>query len=82
MRYENESIWLSQKLVTELFDVAVNTINYHLKEIYKSNELQEDGTIRNFRIVQTEGKRQVNRQVRSKAFSRRRSLKNPITVYS
>lgn len=63
VRYEDESIWLSQKLMSELFDVEVNTINYHLKEIYRSSEIQEDGTIRKFRIVQQEGKRQVNREV-------------------
>lgn len=63
VRYENETIWLSQKLMSELFDVEVNTINYHLKEIYKSGEIQEEPTIRKFRIVQTEGKRQVNREV-------------------
>ncbi len=63
VRYEDESIWLSQKLMAELFNVEVNTINYHLKEIYKSSEIQEDGTIRNFRIVQQEGKRQVNRDI-------------------
>ncbi len=62
-RYEDETIWLSQKLMAELFDVEVNTINYHLKEIYKSGEVQENRTIRNFRIVQTEGKRQVTREV-------------------
>ncbi len=63
VRYEEESIWLSQKLIAELFDVEVNTINYHLKEIYKSSEIQMQGTIRNFRIVQQEGKRQVNRDI-------------------
>ena len=63
VRYEDESIWLSQKLMAELFNVEVNTINYHLKEIYKSSEIQEDGTIRKFRIVQQEGKRQVNRDI-------------------
>jgi hypothetical protein len=63
VRYEDESIWLSQKLMAELFDVEVNTINYHLKEIYKSFEIQENGTVRKFRIVQQEGKRQVNRDI-------------------
>jgi len=63
VRYEDESIWLSQKLMAELFNVEVNTINYHLKEIYKSSEIQENGTIRKFRIVQQEGNRQVNRDV-------------------
>jgi hypothetical protein len=62
-RYEDETIWLSQKLMGELFQVETNTINYHLKEIYKSGEAEENRTIRNFRIVQTEGKRQVERNV-------------------
>ncbi len=62
-RYEDDTIWLSQKLIAELFAVEVNTINYHLKEIYKSNELDEKRTIRKFRIVQTEGKREVSREV-------------------
>lgn len=63
VRYEDETIWLSQKLIAELFDVEVNTINYHLKEIYKSGEIQEERTIRKFRIVQTEGSREVNREI-------------------
>ena len=62
-RYEDETIWLSQKLMSELFDVEVNTINYHLKELYKSGEIQEDSTIRKFRIVQQEGNRTINRDV-------------------
>ena len=62
-RYEDETIWLSQKLMGELFQVETNTINYHLKEIFKSGEADENRTIRNFRIVQTEGKRQVERNV-------------------
>lgn len=63
VRYEDETIWLSQKLMSELFDFEVNTINYHLKEIYKSGEIQEQATIRKFRIVQQEGNRTVNRDV-------------------
>lgn len=62
-RYEDETIWLTQKLMGELFEVGVNTINYHLKEIYKNSEIEENRTIRKFRIVQIEGKRQVERQV-------------------
>jgi len=62
-RYEDETIWLTQKLMGELFEVGTNTINYHLKEIFKSNEIDENRTIRKFRIVQTEGKRQVERGV-------------------
>ncbi len=50
-RYQDETIWLTQKLMAALFEVGVNTINYHLKEI------QEERTIRKFRIVQMEGKR-------------------------
>ncbi|CAK7054551.1 MAG: hypothetical protein DELT_01156 [Desulfovibrio sp.] len=53
-RYEDETVWLSQKLMAVLFAVSVPTINEHLKSIYKSEELQRDRTIRNFRIVQAE----------------------------
>ncbi len=62
-RYENETIWLTQKLMGELFEVGTNTINYHLKELFKTGEIEENRTIRNFRIVQIEGKRQVERNV-------------------
>ncbi len=62
-RYEDETVWLSQKLMATLFDVEVNTINYHLKEVYKSGEIEEKRTIRKFRIVQTEGQREVAREV-------------------
>ena len=55
-RYEDESIWLSQKLMAELFEVEVNTINYHLKEIFKAEELSENSVIRNFRITAADGK--------------------------
>ena len=55
-RYENETIWLSQKLMGKLFDVETNTINYHLKEIFKSGEAHEKSVIRNFRITATDGK--------------------------
>lgn len=61
VRLENESVWLSQKQMAELFQVGVNTINYHVGEIFESRELEAEATIRKFRIVQTEGKRQVNR---------------------
>ena len=62
VRIEDETVWLSQKLIAVLFEVEVNTINYHIKEILKSGE-QKGATIRNFRIVQIEGKRQVERDV-------------------
>lgn len=62
-RFENETLWLSQKLIAELFQIGVNTVNYHLKEIYEEGELAADRTIRSYRIVQTEGERQVSRDV-------------------
>lgn len=62
-RYADESIWLSQKLMAALFGVDVRTVSEHLKNIFESQELQQDGTIRKFRIVQTEGARQVSREV-------------------
>ncbi len=61
--YEDETFWLSQKRIAELFDVEIPTINYHLKEIFKSKELEEEATIRKFLIVQKEGKRDVSREV-------------------
>lgn len=45
---QDETVWLTQKMIAALFDVEVNTVYYHLKEIYKSGELQEARTIRNF----------------------------------
>ncbi|MDO8365234.1 MAG: virulence RhuM family protein [Saprospiraceae bacterium] len=60
---QEETVWLTQKMIAALFEVEVNTINYHLKEIFKSGELEELATIRNFRIVQIEGKREVSRNV-------------------
>lgn len=62
-RYEDETVWLSQKLMAELFAVSVPTINEHLKNIYETGELVREATIRNFRIVQAEGGRNVSRQV-------------------
>ena len=59
MHYENGNIWLTQKMMATLYDVDVRTINEHIKKIYSDSELEEDATIRNFRIVQTEGSRQV-----------------------
>ncbi len=63
VQYEDGSFWLSQKRMAELFGVEVPTINYHLKEIYNSGELTEGATIRKIRIVQTEGKRDVEREL-------------------
>lgn len=63
MRYEDENIWLTQKMMATLYDVSVPTINEHIKKIFSDMELVEDSTIRNFRIVQTEGARQVKREI-------------------
>lgn len=63
MRYEDENIWLTQKMMAALYDVGLPTINEHIKKIYADGELTEAATIRKFRIVQTEGVRQVNREV-------------------
>lgn len=59
---QDETIFLTQKAMAELFGVEVNTINYHLKEIYSTGELKEDSTIRKIRTVQKEGNRQVERE--------------------
>ncbi|SCJ78497.1 Virulence protein [uncultured Eubacterium sp.] len=63
MRYEDENIWLTQKMMAQLYDVSLPTVNEHIKKIYDDGELAEKATIRKFRIVQTEGSRQVNREV-------------------
>ncbi len=63
MRYEDENIWLTQKMMAVLYEVDVRTINEHIQKIYKDNELDETATIRNFRIVQNEGNRQVSRTI-------------------
>ena len=63
MRYEDENIWLSQKMMAALYDVDVRTINEHIKKIYADSELTPEATIRKFRIVQTEGERQVQRTI-------------------
>lgn len=64
MRYEDENIWLTQKMMSALYDVDVRTINEHIQKIYEDGELTEEATIRNFRIVQTEGSRQVTRDTK------------------
>ena len=56
MRYEDENIWLTQKMMAVLYDVDVRTVNYHIKKIFEDNELQENSVIRKFRITATDGK--------------------------
>lgn len=64
VRYQDENIWLTQKMMAELYGVSVPTINEHIKKIFADNELVEDSTIRNFRIVQNEGGRKTNRDTK------------------
>ena len=68
MRYEDENIWLIQKITATLYDVGLSTINEHIKKIYADGELEESATVRNFRIVQTEGSRQVTRDTNTIVF--------------
>lgn len=62
-RFEDETLWLSQKLMAELFDVEVPTVNEHLKTLFESGEIDPAATIRKFRIVRQEGKRRVARVI-------------------
>jgi len=64
MHYEDENIWLTQKMLATLYNVEVHTINEHISKIYTDSELVQEATIRNFRIVQTEGLRQVIREIK------------------
>ena len=61
--FEGEAFWLTQRRMADLFGVGVPTISHHLKEIYKSNELNELATVRKIRTVQTEGGREVERDL-------------------
>ncbi len=63
MRYEDENIWLTQKMMATLYDVTVPAVNQHLKRIYSDNEMTREATIKKYLIVQTEGNRQVKREV-------------------
>ncbi|HHB76462.1 MAG TPA: hypothetical protein ENK84_07950 [Desulfobulbus sp.] len=63
MRYEDENIWLTQKMMAALYDVSVPAINQHLRRIFADNELERKSTIKKFLIVQTEGSRKVRREV-------------------
>jgi hypothetical protein len=61
--FNDETFWLSQRQMAELFGVESHTINYHLKEIYKTGELEETATARKIRVVQKEGNRNVTRDL-------------------
>ncbi len=64
VRIEDENVWLTQKLIAELFKVDVRTVNEHLVNIYLEQELDENSTIRNFQIVQKEASREVSREIK------------------
>ena len=63
VRVEDETVWLTQKLIAVLFEVSVPTVSEHLANIYQQGELSQEATVRNFRIVQKEGNREVARNV-------------------
>ena len=63
VRYEDETVWLTQKMMAALFDVSIPAVNQHLTNIYNSGELQENSTIKKFLIVQKEGNREIKRDV-------------------
>jgi hypothetical protein len=63
VRLQDETVWLSQRLMADLFQVKVPTINEHIKNIYSEGELVPEGTIRKYRIVQKEGSRIVERLI-------------------
>ena len=63
MRYEDEDIWLTQKMMATLYDVSVSAINQHIKKVYEDHELESDSTIKKYLTVQNEGSRQVQREV-------------------
>jgi len=64
VRIEDENVWLTQKLIAELFNIDVRTVNEHLVNIYLERELDKNSTIRNFRIVQKEASREVARDMK------------------
>lgn len=63
MRYEDENLWLTQKMMATLYDVSVPAISQHLKRIYADNELAREATVKQYLMVQTEGDREVQRKV-------------------
>ncbi len=63
MRYEDENLWLTQKMMATLYDVSVPAISQHLKRIFEDNELEREATVKHYLTVQTEGEREVQRKV-------------------
>lgn len=64
IRYEGDTLWMNQAQISELFGISVQTVNHHLRNIYAEGELEETSTFRDFRIVRSEGERQVAREVK------------------
>ena len=73
MRYEDENIWLTQKMMATLYDVSVSAVNQHLKRILADNELAPGATVKKYLRVQTEGGREVRREVEHY------NLRSPVT---
>jgi hypothetical protein len=63
VRFENENVWLTQKVMAELFECSADNISLHLKNIYTEKELDAKATTEEFSVVQQEGKRQVKRRL-------------------
>ena len=63
VRFEEGTVWLTQKLIADLYQVPVPTVNEHLRGIYEDSELEPAPTIRKFRVVRTDGNRKVSRMV-------------------
>lgn len=63
MRYEDENLWLTQKMMATLYDVSVPAVSQHLKRIYADSELEREATVKQYLMVQTEGEREVQRKV-------------------
>lgn len=66
MRYEDENIWLTQRMMAVLYDVSKQTISQHIKRIYTDGELMPDATVKKYLTVQTEGERQISRNQKIK----------------
>lgn len=63
VKLEDETVWLSQKQMSELFQKAKSTISEHIKNVYEEGELDKNSTVRKFRTVQQEGKRSIEREI-------------------
>jgi hypothetical protein len=75
--YADENVWLSQKMMAQLYDVEVPTINYHLKKVFDDSELEEDAVVRNFRITAADGKTYDTKHARAEGW---RALGNDFEI--